>query len=115
MTVATVGANGRWRWNLSGLGQTIVDGRVVNLAFMGDIREWMTLTEGERWQALGEMASTRRRVAMADGPAPLRIPRTALGLCHAGPIAPSLVDVGWILYLPGGRTERMSRAPGSDR
>lgn len=73
-----------------------------------------------------------------DGPEPLRQPRTALGMCHAGPIAPAppprtmtvgfrypdgavqsvpaeeVADGEWVLYLPGGATARMSGAPGSD-
>lgn len=42
-------------------------------------------------------------------PAPLRRPRTALGLCHAGPIAPPSSAISVRIRLPDG-TERDLRA-----
>lgn len=121
--------HGRGRWRFSGLRDELLAGRAAEVEFCGDMREWLTMTDGERWEALWSLVHARREAAMVEGPAPLRLPRTALGLCHAGPIAPAppepygltrfgaskpTVDGEWILYLPGGRKARMSSAPRSD-
>lgn len=97
--------HGRGRWRFSGLRDELLNGRAAEVEFCADMTEWMVMTEMDRWNELFRLAHEKRGASLRDGPAPLRLPRTALGLCHAGPIAPPSSAISVRIRLPDG-TER---------
>jgi hypothetical protein len=136
VTAETTGAKGRGRWRFSGLRDELLSGRPAELEFCGDMREWLTMTEIDRWSELFRLAHDKLDSVARDGLEPPRQARTSLGFGLLGPWAPQPVRTGefrlalpdgsefdvhgeaatdgeWILYLPGGPTARMSSAPRS--
>lgn len=89
MTSATIGAQGRGRWRFSGLRVDLLSGRPAELEFCGDMRDWLTMTEMERWAELFRLAHDKRESVMRDGQEPPRQARTSLGFGLLGSWAPA--------------------------
>jgi hypothetical protein len=101
----TTGAKGRGRWRFSGLRDELLSGRPAELEFNGDMREWLTMTEIDRWSELFRLAHDKLDSVARDGLEPPRQARTSLGFGLLGSWAPP--DGRWqrrtfALSLPGG-------------
>jgi hypothetical protein len=99
----TTGAKGRGRWRFSGLRDELLSGRPAELEFNGDMREWLTMTEIDRWSELFRLAHDKLDSVARDGLEPPRQARTSLGFGLLGSWAPRPVRTGeFRLALPDG-------------